>query len=395
MYHSAQSSCCDNGRSMAMKDKLGLQPLEDARTAMSMVSSSGVRCLHEDTSYKDILGSLRSRSSLQQHVRRTVVRLEQVSSVFYGLYVALFGGSVYVLLTRRPNTYHLAASTAMFLLTTAFMGILLAQTLGTPIVTSSSAIIDSTTLVPCGAGTPERVHEALVADLLSVFNCRRNTDISLRGTVAPTARTLGRNGARNAPAGGNWYAYTRTIESNERESIGHAASRIWFMVRQLERTLGRATGVRYRAAMSMIIESGFIITASQLAEACTTLVSTIEMYGSLISDIAEMLTVIAPTLIIVRVGMGQGFDSVVETAHEYQASHGVRETQVRSIRFASHPTTTAEGSHLASVAANIRSIASESDTDSRSACRGHEHSDIRKEAEDVDGEKAEVALDTV
>ncbi|TFY62718.1 hypothetical protein EVG20_g6599, partial [Dentipellis fragilis] len=131
--------------------------------------------------------------------------------------------------------------------------------------------------------------------------------------------------------------------------IGHAASRIWFMARQLEMTLGKATGVRYRAAMSMIIESGLLITASQLAVTCTTFIDNVEIYSYLISDIAQMLMIIAPTLIIVRVGMGQGFDSVVETAHEHQASHGVRERQVRSIRFASHPTTTAEGSHLASV----------------------------------------------
>ncbi len=89
--------------------------------------------------------------------------------------------------------------------------------------------------------------------------------------------------------------------------------------------------------------------------------------------------------------MGRGFDSVVETAHEHHASHGIRETQVRSIRFASHPTTTAEGSHLASVEANVRSTGSESDAGSRSN-GGHEHSDVRKEADDVNAEKAEATL---
>ncbi|TFY72187.1 hypothetical protein EVG20_g804 [Dentipellis fragilis] len=309
-------------------------------------------------------------------------------SVLYGLYVALFGGSVYILLTRRPNTYHLAASSAMFLLTTVYMGINLAQILATPIITSTSAVLNGNLIAPCGAGTSERVHEALMFDLLQVVadpvttcislwksNRRWSTDISLRGAVATTAWTLGRSGARNTPAGGNWYAYqTQPIEFKELIHIGHAASRIWFMARQLEMSLGRATGVRYRAAMSMIIESGFIITASQLAEACIVLVDSVAAYSTLIYAIAQLLMVIAPTLIIVRVGMGRGFDSVVETAHEHQASHGLRETQVRSIRFASHPTTTAEGSHLTSVEANARSTGSELGIDSRSAYRGREHS---------------------
>ncbi|TFY72189.1 hypothetical protein EVG20_g806 [Dentipellis fragilis] len=93
--------------------------------------------------------------------------------------------------------------------------------------------------------------------------------------------------------------------------------------------------------------------------------------------------------------MGQGFDSVVETVHEHHASHGVRETRVRSIRFASHPTTTAEGSHPASVEADIRSTGLALDTDSRSACNGHEHSDIQREVEDADVEKAEATVNVI
>ncbi|TFY52021.1 hypothetical protein EVG20_g10738 [Dentipellis fragilis] len=398
-YHDDQQSI------MVAEDEEALPvALPDARVSDARASAS------ENTSYKD--------------------GLEQVLSVLYGLYVALFGGSVYALLTRPPNTYHLAASSAMFLLTTAFMGSILAQILGAPITTSSSAIIDPTTLVPCGAGTSERLHEARMFNLLGVIYGPIDTCMSLIADGILIYRcvvlwpqwlgccvemTLGMLLLAEAATGFAasyllaeiYYLQRQLTTSSERTltprwiQISHyedtldtasdllalavnvlatilIASRIWYMARQSEVALGRATGVRYRAAVSMIIESGLLVTASQLAMACVALIDSVAIYN-----------VIGPTLIIVRVSMGQGFDSVIETAHEHHASHGPRETQVRSIRFASHPTTTAEGSHLASVEANIRSTGPQLDTDSRSACNGHEHSDDREKAEDANEEKAE------
>ncbi|TFY72184.1 hypothetical protein EVG20_g803 [Dentipellis fragilis] len=331
----------------------------------------------------------------------------------------------------------------MFLLTTGFMGITLTQILATPISTSTSTIINSSTLVPCGAGTSETLNEARLFDLLQAVLSPIETSISfiadgiliyrcvvlwpqrlgrwvgmVLGTLLLAETVTGftavyfmtelyflerqQTASSKATLTPRWIKIVHNLNTSETANNFLAlavnvlatiliASRIWFMARQLEMTLGRTTGVRYRAAMSMIIESGLLVTASQLAIACTTVVDSIAIYGGLIITIVQMLTVIAPTLIIVRVGMGQGFDSVVETAHEHHASRGIRESQVRSIRFASHPTTTAEGSHLATFEANPRSTGSESDADSRSN-GGHEHSDVRKEAEDANAEKAEATL---
>ncbi|TFY72186.1 hypothetical protein EVG20_g805 [Dentipellis fragilis] len=281
-----------------------------------------------------------------------------VLSVFYGLYVALFGGSVYVLLARRPNTYHLAASSAMFLLVTAFMGVTLGQVLVEPIVTSTSAIIGGVIIVPCGAGTSERVHEALVIDLLEVvaapittcisliadgvliyrcvvlwpqrlgrwvgmaigmlllaetacgfagayftselYSLQRQDTASSEGTPPPIWIKIAQDTDTLQTANyflalavnvlatifiGELTAHTRLMESKKLESISHVASRIWFVARQLEMTLGRATGVRYRAAMSMIIESGLLITASQLAMACTSLVHSVVIYGTIFQSL--------------------------------------------------------------------------------------------------------------
>ncbi|KAA1476036.1 hypothetical protein DENSPDRAFT_842916 [Dentipellis sp. KUC8613] len=105
-----------------------------------------------------------------------------------------------------------------------------------------------------------------------------------------------------------------------------------------------------------------------------------------------MLMVIAPTLIIVRVGMGQGFDSVVDTAHQHHASQGVRETQVRSIRFAEHRTTTTTVSQVASFGTVAPGPQLGSDRNACSRDDDSEHSSSLREVEGVKAEKVEFSL---
>ncbi|TFY70624.1 hypothetical protein EVG20_g2390 [Dentipellis fragilis] len=359
-----------------------------------------------------------------------------VVSVLYGLYVALSCGSIYVLLYRRRNSYHLGASVAFFLLTTAFMGILLAQTLGKPIITS---IVDENTTVPCVSGTPERLHEVrefypvrvamivittsinLIADGVLIYRCvvlwpRRPGQwiglllgilllaVAATGAVqayfmtelyfleqqqtASNEGTLPPRWIETTNSTSNFYIANNFLSLATNVSATFLiASRIWFMKRQLEKTLGSRLGVWYRAAMSMIIESGLLITASQLVVACTFLVHGALVYSALISDIATMLMVIAPTLIIVRVGMGQGFDSVVDTAHQHHASHGIRETQVRSIRFAEHRTTAT--SQVASLGTVAPSPWLGTERDARGADDVSEHSSALRQAEGAKAEKTE------
>ncbi|KAA1475806.1 hypothetical protein DENSPDRAFT_883839 [Dentipellis sp. KUC8613] len=169
------------------------------------------------------------------------------------------------------------------------------------------------------------------------------------------------------------------------------ASRIWFMSRQLEKTMGTTAGVRYRAAISMIVESGLLISALQLITTCTILVSSSSIaFTDLISDICQILLVIAPTLIIVRVGMGRGFDSVVETAHQHHASQGFRETQIRSIRFADHQAAT-NVSHITSFGVMGRDAGLEPDKDGRNMNNGSDSLD----GVSVKAEKAGIAADIV
>ncbi|TFY65621.1 hypothetical protein EVG20_g5468 [Dentipellis fragilis] len=390
-----------------------------------------------------------------------------VVSVLFGLYVALFGGSIYVLVYRQPNAYHMGVSIALFLLITSYMGITLATVLTEPSITSSSSIVDGSTLVPCISGSSERLHEALtfyplniamavtttcmcvIADGVLIYRCvvlwpRRLGQwigvflgvLLLAETGVWKSRNLESTMLKWPPTmltavglvesyyiAQVYYLEKQISVSNETtppprwfemannlSKFGTAnnylelavnvlatiliASRIWYLAHQLEKTLGQGLTVRYRAAISIIVESGSLITASQIVMTCIDVVNSVQIYGNLISDISIMLLVIAPTLIIVRVGMGKGFDDVVETANQHHASEGVRETQIRSIRFAEHRTTTTDASHLASLGAIISNAGPESDSDARSADSGSEQSNVLGRAEETKVEK-EVNLSMV
>ncbi|KAA1478189.1 hypothetical protein DENSPDRAFT_885695 [Dentipellis sp. KUC8613] len=222
-------------------------------------------------------------------------------TVLYGLYVALFGGSVYVLLYRRPNTFYLGSSLALFLLTTAYTGILLAGLLAAPITSSDSYISpDGVTVLPCNTPTPEGLNEALtgscivaaqyaivmcislVADGVLIYRCvvlwhqRRWIGIP-PGVILLTTTALNAYYTycqarlyiiqRDAPSGEGpppIWTETATIMSklvaaiNTLELANNVITtalitlRIWLMARGLEKVIGKGASIRYRIAMSMM-----------------------------------------------------------------------------------------------------------------------------------------------
>ncbi|KAA1475804.1 hypothetical protein DENSPDRAFT_447780 [Dentipellis sp. KUC8613] len=327
----------------------------------------------------------------EKYYEIVIAQLWSVSTL-YGLYIALFTFSIYVLVYRRSNTFFLAASVALFVLTTANMGMLLARTVGEPIITSSSVIYRKATLVSCNpeSQTSERLREALRNNLISImmnltstcttliadgvfmFRCVRLWPYQLRHwftipfgllllagaafggavtyfeielylmarqetsfddiTASVTSRWIKTTHTMNYVTGA-WYILETVTNSVVTFLI---ALHIWIMVREVETACGKAAGAPYRAVMPIIIETGFLISASQLAETCICLINSVEEYGNLISGIGLMLTVISPTMIIARVGMGKGFDSLVETSHHREIPRGAREIQLRPIQFAEH-----------------------------------------------------------
>ncbi|KAA1475807.1 hypothetical protein DENSPDRAFT_853240 [Dentipellis sp. KUC8613] len=339
-----------------------------------------------------------------------------------GLYVALFCGSIYMLVYRRQNRFHLFASVALFLLTAAYMGVVLAIVIGEPLITANSSVLDGNTVGPCMSGASERLHEAVSHDLLNIVSMVIETctfliadGILIYRCVVLWPRRIGRwiglvlGVLLLAEAGTGfgqghlmaeiysmersytvadegiltpqWIAATNALSNLSASTSALilavnaaatviTASRIWFLARQLEKTLGSGAGVRYRAPISMIVESGLMISASQLVETCTSFIDSVIVYADLINNLSQMLLVIAPTLIILRVGLGKGFDSVVETAHGKHASRSVHDKQITSIRFAEPHTTTTDASHLASLGGFVFHPRRESDGDSQSTHSG-------------------------
>ncbi|TFY52535.1 hypothetical protein EVG20_g10508 [Dentipellis fragilis] len=364
-------------------------------------------------------------------------------SVLYGLYVALFGGSIYVLVYRRPNVYHLSTSVTLFLLTTAYIGLYLAQVLGSPIVISNSSIILNGIISPCGSGTSGRLHEALTDDLFGALIGIIFTFMSLvadgvliyRCVVLWSQRLgrwigvlLGTLLLANTAMGISASYYTMQVYFLERQQTLLSEEALpppkWIQVTNNEDIsstadnclelavnvistilIGKPTP-RYRMITcqntymlgysltylvhdppvreDISIESGSLISASQLVLICTSFNAKLVAYN-----------VIAPTLIIVRVGLGQGFDSVVETTHQQRACQGIRETQVRSIRFAEHRTTTTDGTHLASLRAIVPAAGPDPGGDAHSADHGSERSNALGQAEGAKAEKVEVGLNVV
>ncbi|TFY66352.1 hypothetical protein EVG20_g4735 [Dentipellis fragilis] len=91
--------------------------------------------------------------------------MEILPDDYAGLYLLLFTISIYILLYRRPNKYHFATSIAMFVLTTAYVGIDFTKAIITPTVTSSS-YWSAGNIMPCVDETPVRRNEDLLSALL-------------------------------------------------------------------------------------------------------------------------------------------------------------------------------------------------------------------------------------
>ncbi|KAA1474165.1 hypothetical protein DENSPDRAFT_931459 [Dentipellis sp. KUC8613] len=358
-------------------------------------------------------------------------------TLLYGLYVALFGGSAYVLVYQRRNQFLMCSLVTMFLLTTAYIGLGLASTLSGPVVVSRSYVTpDGSEVLSCDPETAERLREVLLGDVLSLAQYGLSTCIGVAADIVliyrcvvlwPQQRWIAfplglllitstalsfaaiclQNEAyliaKAAPLDASppprWFYLIMTVENLMNstnplnltiDTVATAliACRIWYMARQLERTLGKMAGIRYRAAVSMFVESGLLMLLCEILTTCTSFFIT-ATYSGIISDITLMLVAIAPTLIIVRVGMHKGFDSVVETAHQHSASQSRGHTQTRTIQFAARRTTTTNVSDPASIGAVNQATARESDSDSDGAESADGSSRGSGQAEGTKTEKTE------
>ncbi|TFY82168.1 hypothetical protein EWM64_g1840 [Hericium alpestre] len=119
------------------------------------------------------------------------------------------------------------------------------------------------------------------------------------------------------------------------------ALKIWLDTKEIKRVLGKKVALRYCAIIAMFIESGVLFSASLAAELAMT-------FSLVPIDICEVISgymmVIAPTLVIIHVGMGAGFGNVHETFNLSDASHIINAALHRD-----RPTTMLSAMHFASV----------------------------------------------
>ncbi|TFY76283.1 hypothetical protein EWM64_g7727 [Hericium alpestre] len=275
------------------------------------------------------------------------------SSIIYGIYSMLFAGSIYVLLKQRPNKLFLVGSIVLFILTTAIAILFFLESLLRPVATSMSTFTDGAT-VPCSQLQIFRctilwgAHKWIVA--LPTFLLLASTVCNLT-QVYYDARicVLAYRGISMSSAPSVAMAVAATRVSDAATSLSLAmnvltsflvALKIWRMTKSIESVLGKKAGLRYRAIIAVFVESGAFFSASLAAELAVTF-SSVPMD---ISDGACDIQAITPTLVIVRVGMGAGFDNVHETFNLSDASHIVNAALHRD-----RPMTMLSAMHFASV----------------------------------------------
>ncbi|KAF9264048.1 hypothetical protein L218DRAFT_863989 [Marasmius fiardii PR-910] len=124
---------------------------------------------------------------------------------------------------------------------------------------------------------------------------------------------------------------------------GLIAGRIWWNGRQVSEILGKVHGRRYNRAMAIIIESGAIFSASLLV----LMVLYSLKFNAVVCYPRPLYTGIAPTLIIVRAGLGYS----VEDQLDCQCHGDDDQTGLGPMRFARNQdttyTTTHQGSRIA------------------------------------------------
>ncbi|TFY71565.1 hypothetical protein EVG20_g1450 [Dentipellis fragilis] len=303
-------------------------------------------------------------------------------TLLFGLYVALFAGSIYILRDKQPNNrFYLTTSIAMFILCSALMLLNLTQFLLTPEFVANSQCIGSLCVSCTLPQTQTRLNETIIqnffniildfvfglaqiiADGLLIFRCyilwKEKKWIVIAPLVlllANTACTLGQAGCdiiiynlrREIPLSQRvpppYYIQISNLDSafsiatmplslaTNLVASALIISRILWMAKKLERTLGVSAGTRYRSAVTMIIESGAMWSISIVVFLITYF--TAPNYHGIPGYAMQQLMGIAPTLIIVRVGLGKSIESqpIVSTsnASEFSRSGSMAERSVNS-----------------------------------------------------------------
>ncbi|KAA1472213.1 hypothetical protein DENSPDRAFT_838415 [Dentipellis sp. KUC8613] len=238
-----------------------------------------------------------------------------VGNLLYGLYTALFAGSVYVLANQRPKRKYLVTSIILYVLITTSNILAFVQTLLTPTITVNSYSVGGANVL-CGlelyrsvqfreatidalitvTADPVGAISQIIADGLLIYRCYIIWCRKMRVVLPLLVLLLGvtvcniclmyydirsyvirhtTSPSMSLPQ--EWY------QISHRKMLLHTvgdilmlfttviataltAGQIWWTSRQLKRTFNRGTGYIYRSAITMIVESGAMFSAGLIVQ---------------------------------------------------------------------------------------------------------------------------------
>ncbi|KAJ6469248.1 hypothetical protein C8R45DRAFT_1016475 [Mycena sanguinolenta] len=245
-----------------------------------------------------------------------------VGTFFYGIYVVLFSICIYILLRRpfsRGNTVLIVTAIALFTLAT--IQVVLDLVLGA--VTLGDSDIPYSRLQ--NAGVIIYAINNVIADGLVIYRCYTIWDNNVYVVSLPIVLLIVTTvfGVDFSLPTDPFFAFT--LGTNILVTA-MTAGRIWWTFRAARSYMQPDLRRRYISAMSILVESGMLYSATVLVYLILGAIPITEILCTPIFTMLTQVVGIAPTLIIVRVGLGTSVSSVNVTAKTAVSSqkHPVR-----------------------------------------------------------------------
>ncbi|KAJ7155619.1 hypothetical protein C8R46DRAFT_1356096 [Mycena filopes] len=247
-----------------------------------------------------------------------------VGTFFYGIYFVLFCICMYILLRRPWNLgtgVLLCTAIALFGLSTAQVVInLVLGAVDLREITIDFRPLQTTTIVLYGINN-------FIADGLVIYRCYCIWNNSARVVVVPVILLIITTVFGVIPALPSNPLFIFSLATNILVTA-LTVGRIWWIARKGRAYLQADAQRRYSSSAAILIESGALYSATVLAYLIMTTIPSARILLQLVFQMLTQIMGIAPTLIIVRVGMGISvFASEAEKATE--KSGGTSKQNVR------------------------------------------------------------------
>jgi len=227
-----------------------------------------------------------------------------VGTFFYGIYLVLFCICVYILVHRPRNLANtILLMTAIVLFSLATVQAVINLVLGAADIDNIQVpyyqLVDATSVV-------YSVNN-FVADGLVIYRCYAVWNNNVWVTILPilmliAVTVLGIDGSFDVELSA--YPFLAlTLATNVLVTI-LTAGRIWWIYRYSRTYLKKAERRRYASAMEILIESGMLYSATVLTYMIVISIPSVSILGEPIFQMLIQIMGIAPTLIIVRAGLG-------------------------------------------------------------------------------------------